>query len=99
MPFQKKLIKKRLGLMGGVMTFLGLSLSLISQAQTIQATIPNPPHIGTFDGQTTFQLNSESGILPTLELEVESNKGEIKTYKTSQKELVVSDTMEGNKAV
>lgn len=96
MPFQKKIMKKRLGLMGGVMTFLGLSLSLISQSQTIQATKLNLPHIGTFDGQTTFQLDSESGILPTLELEVENNKGEIETYKTSQKELVVSDTMEGS---
>ena len=82
--------------------YWGLTMSLVSlylvssaDEMIIQANESRSSHMGLFDGETTFSLSSDTGILPTLEIETKDVYGNVETYESDIDEMVVSKTEGG----
>ena len=56
---------------------LGTTVLATQGASKIEALDFENSHLGTFEGQTVFQLAGETGVLPTLELELRNQDGSI----------------------
>lgn len=78
---------------------LGCSICLIYTTQTtsVEAAegLGGPPHIGTFEGGTTFMTTSRNGINPGLYLEVMDAEGNYTEYTSEDGVITVSGTKEG----
>lgn len=62
---------------------------------TVQANEPRASHIGTFEGETTFSLSSDTGILPSIEIETKDVYGNTHQYQSEGGNLVIPDTEDG----
>ena len=58
----------------------------------IQANDSRSSHIGTFEGETTFSLSSETGILPSIEIETKDVYGNTYQYQSEGGSLVIPST-------
>lgn len=63
--------------------------------QSVKAAEPQDSFIGTYNHQTTFELTSETGILPTLTIDFRDSQKQQQTHETSKKTLTVFNTKEG----
>lgn len=82
-----------------VLTMLGCTICFIHAAKTNVAEaaegLGGPPHIGTFEGSTTFTTSSSNGINPGLYLEVMDSEGNYTEYTSEDGVITVPNTREG----
>lgn len=78
---------------------MGCSICFIHTSKTnvIEAAegLGGPPHIGTFEGSTTFTTTSSNGINPGLYLEVMDDEGNYAEYMSEDGVITIQETKEG----
>lgn len=77
---------------GGSLTLATLCLVNHPNETMVQANDSRSSHIGTFEGETTFSLSSETGILPSIEIETKDVYGNMDYYQSDGGNLVIPNT-------
>lgn len=72
-------------------------LMTTTQTTSVEAAegLGGPPHIGTFEGSTTFTTTSRNGINPGLYLEVMDEYGNYTEYTSEDGMITIPNTQEG----
>lgn len=74
-----------------------IGLVATTQTTSVEAAegLGGPPHIGTFEGSTTFMTTSRNGINPGLYLEVMDAEGNYTEYTSEDGTITIQGTKEG----
>ncbi len=80
----------------GVLTFLmGVGLVMSDHQAQVEALEFQNSHLGTFEGKTIFTTSSQTGVQPTLDIEIKNQDGTLRQYNTSSGSLAIPNTQEG----
>lgn len=80
----------------GVLTFLmGVGLVMLDHQAQVEALEFQNSHLGTFEGKTIFTTSSQTGVQPTLDIEIKNQDGTLRQYNTSSGSLAIPNTQEG----
>lgn len=93
---KKKNKLKRLSRWGIPLTLATFCLMNHQNEITVQANHYRSSNIGTFEGETTFSLSSETGVLPSIEIETKDVYGNTNQYQSEGGNLVIPNTEEGS---